>query len=41
VHVSVRGTAIRIAPNVWNTTKDIDRLFDELGSLLDQPLPRL
>ena len=34
VHVSIRGTAIRISPNVWNTIQDVDRLFDELRTLL-------
>ena len=35
VHVSIRGTAIRISPNVWNVIGDIDRCFDVLGDLLE------
>ena len=31
VHVSVRGEAIRVAPHVFNTEGDIDRLLDTLG----------
>jgi selenocysteine lyase/cysteine desulfurase len=27
VHVSVRGTAMRVTPHVWNTDADVDRLF--------------
>ena len=34
VHVSIRGTAVRIAPHVWNTVQDIDQLFDALAELL-------
>ena len=34
IHVSIRGTAIRISPNVWNTIEDVDVLFDELQTLL-------
>jgi selenocysteine lyase/cysteine desulfurase len=37
VHVSIRGTAVRISPNVWNTMEDMDRLFDELETLLPSP----
>jgi len=34
VHVSVRGSTIRIAPHVYNTEADIDRLFDVLESVM-------
>jgi len=27
VHVSVRGTAVRVTPHVWNTDADVERLF--------------
>lgn len=30
IHISVRGTAIRIAPNVYNDTNDIQALLDAL-----------
>lgn len=30
VHVSARGSAIRVSPNVYNNRTDIDRLLDEL-----------
>jgi selenocysteine lyase/cysteine desulfurase len=30
VYVSVRGDAIRVAPHVYNTSADIDRLLDVL-----------
>src|SRR5262249_52546281 len=31
VYVSIRGNAIRVAPHVFNTEADIDRLLDVLG----------
>jgi selenocysteine lyase/cysteine desulfurase len=34
IHVSIRGTAIRVAPHVWNTSADIHRLFNVLSELL-------
>ena len=34
VHVSIRGTAVRLAPHVWNVMADIDRAFDVLAELL-------
>jgi selenocysteine lyase/cysteine desulfurase len=27
VHVSVRGTAVRVTPHVWNTDADVEKLF--------------
>jgi selenocysteine lyase/cysteine desulfurase len=30
VYVSVRGSAIRVAPHLYNTDADIDRLFQAL-----------
>lgn len=30
VHVSVRGSSIRVSPHVYNTTDDVDRLLDAL-----------
>ena len=33
IHVSVRGDAIRVAPHVYNTVADIDRLLEVLGDL--------
>lgn len=32
VHVSVRGTSIRVAPHVWTTPADIDRFLDVLSA---------
>ncbi len=32
VYVSVRGSAIRVAPHLYNTEEDIDKLFDALPS---------
>ena len=34
VHVSVRGDSLRISPNVYNTTEDLDRLRDVLAAHL-------
>ncbi|MEE9142527.1 MAG: aminotransferase, partial [Gammaproteobacteria bacterium] len=34
VHVSVRGSSIRIAPHLYNESKDIDRLFDVLAKAI-------
>ena len=34
MHVSIRGTAIRISPHLWSTEADIDALFDALKELL-------
>ncbi|HEX8034903.1 MAG TPA: aminotransferase class V-fold PLP-dependent enzyme [Ktedonobacterales bacterium] len=34
VYVSVRGTAIRVSPHLYNTPEDIDRLFEVLGQML-------
>lgn len=28
VHVSVRGSSVRVSPHVWNTDRDIDRFLD-------------
>jgi selenocysteine lyase/cysteine desulfurase len=33
IYVSVRGTAIRISPNVYNNEEDITALFDILKTL--------
>lgn len=33
VHVSVRGDSIRVAPHVWNTDEDVDRLIDVLAAV--------
>jgi selenocysteine lyase/cysteine desulfurase len=30
VHVSVRGTAIRVSPHVYNDARDIEALLDAL-----------
>jgi selenocysteine lyase/cysteine desulfurase len=27
IFVSIRGSAVRVAPNVYNTTEDVDRLL--------------
>ncbi len=35
VYVSVRGDAIRVAPNVYNTGADLEQLFDVLAKVLD------
>jgi len=35
IYVSVRGDAIRIAPHLYNTTADIDRLFAVLDRMRD------
>jgi selenocysteine lyase/cysteine desulfurase len=32
VYASARGDSIRIAPHLYNTDKDADRLFDVLAS---------
>ena len=37
--VSIRGTAVRIAPHVWNRARDIDQLFDALEELLPKLAP--
>lgn len=34
IHVSVRGRAVRIAPHVYNTTDDIDRLLGALAPVV-------
>jgi selenocysteine lyase/cysteine desulfurase len=31
VHVSLRGSAIRVSPHVYNDARDIDALIDALG----------
>jgi len=33
VHVSIRGTAIRVSAHAFNTTADIDRLITVLNQL--------
>ncbi|NGP87725.1 aminotransferase class V-fold PLP-dependent enzyme [Fodinibius halophilus] len=35
IHVSVRGSAVRIAPNVYNNDKDIAALLDTLQTIAD------
>jgi len=32
ISVSVRGSAIRVAPNVYNDDRDMDALLEALGS---------
>lgn len=34
VYVSLRGTAIRVSPHLYNTTEDVDRLFQVLTQAL-------
>lgn len=34
IHVSVRGTAVRVSPHVYNDEADLDRLVDALAALL-------
>lgn len=34
IHISVRKNHARIAPHVYNSTDDVDRLFDTLASLI-------
>ena len=34
VHVSVRGTAMRVTPHLYNDAEDVDRLFDVLEASL-------
>lgn len=34
VYVSLRGTAIRVSPHLYNTTEDVDRLFQVLAQAL-------
>lgn len=34
VHVSVRGSAIRVTPHLWTTDEDVDRFFEALGDAL-------
>ncbi|MGZ3640371.1 MAG: aminotransferase class V-fold PLP-dependent enzyme [Ktedonobacterales bacterium] len=34
VYVSLRGTAIRVSPHLYNTSEDVDRLFEVLGQAL-------
>ena len=34
VHVGVRGSSIRIAPHLYNESRDIDRLFDVLAKAI-------
>ncbi len=34
VHVSVRGTAMRVTPHLWNTDADVERLFAVLRAAL-------
>ncbi|MXZ81029.1 MAG: aminotransferase class V-fold PLP-dependent enzyme [Gammaproteobacteria bacterium] len=36
VHVSVRGTSMRITPHVYNTDQDIEQLFDALDRILNR-----
>ena len=33
VFVSVRGTSLRISPNVYNSAEDIERCFEVMGKL--------
>ncbi len=34
VYVSVRGKSVRVSPHIYNTDKDVDRLFDALSAVL-------
>ncbi|MGZ3667445.1 MAG: aminotransferase class V-fold PLP-dependent enzyme [Ktedonobacterales bacterium] len=34
VYVSLRGTAIRVSPHLYNTSEDVDRLFEVLAQAL-------
>jgi selenocysteine lyase/cysteine desulfurase len=34
VHVSVRGTSMRVTPHLYNDNQDVDRLFEVLESIL-------
>jgi selenocysteine lyase/cysteine desulfurase len=37
VHVSVRGTSLRVSTHVFNTADDVDRLLEVLGVFAKQP----
>jgi selenocysteine lyase/cysteine desulfurase len=39
VHVSVRGTSLRVSTHVFNTADDVERLLQVLGVLAKQRLP--
>jgi selenocysteine lyase/cysteine desulfurase len=34
IHVSVRGSAVRVSPHLYNTTRDVDRLMGALRDLV-------
>jgi selenocysteine lyase/cysteine desulfurase len=34
--VSVRGTAVRVTPHVWNTDADVERLFAVLREAVNK-----
>jgi selenocysteine lyase/cysteine desulfurase len=34
VHVSVRGSAVRVSVHAFNTASDVDRLLEVLGAAL-------
>jgi selenocysteine lyase/cysteine desulfurase len=36
VHVSVRGSAVRVTPHVWNTDADVERLFAVLREAVNK-----
>lgn len=36
VYASVRGNSLRVAPHVYNTTDDVERLFEALSRVLDR-----
>jgi selenocysteine lyase/cysteine desulfurase len=40
VYVSVRGTALRVTPHLYNDAEDIARFFTALGAALDTPQSR-
>ena len=33
VHVSLRGSSLRVTPHLWNDDEDVDRLFDALAAI--------
>ncbi len=40
IHVSVRGSAIRVSPHVYNDEQDLERLTDALARLVSSPSAR-
>lgn len=36
IYVSIRGNAVRVAPNIYNTREDLERLVECLGTILSQ-----